>query len=147
MQQLLEEDLTPLRYLCAALQRRLEELPSTRNGLNRTENAALAAIAAGKVTLPDIFRFVSDAEEAPFLGDTMLYWKLAELAQAKQPVIQVTGPGPIPLWETAGDMKAWTLSLTDTGRALLTGTADWLRLNGAETSWRWSEQTRQVEMS
>jgi hypothetical protein len=74
-----------------------------------------------------------------------------KLAQASRPALAITGPGPIPRWETKADLAAWTIALTDTGRALLANKADWVKLNGIdrwvggarmdgrENMWRWDD--------
>lgn len=121
-------------YLADALRRQLEEFPSLRNGLGRTEHECLAAVAAGNHGLIDIFNAVSDMEPRPFLGDTMLWDWVDKLTKAGEPALQVTGPGPIPRWETKADIKAWSVALTGTGRKVLAGEVDWMKLNGVD---RW----------
>ena len=54
-------------FLTSALWRFVEELPSKRNGLSRTEQAILAAVAAGGLTPKEVFRKLF-ADEAPVTG-------------------------------------------------------------------------------
>ena len=68
-----------LPYLAPALRRLLEELPGTRDGLGRTERQLLEAVAAGARTRVDAFLASMAAEEAPFMGDTIAFDRLAEL--------------------------------------------------------------------
>ena len=63
-----------------ALVRHLEQFPSVRNGLNRTENQALSAVAAGHATPAEIFAAVADMEERPFMGDSTFWSYLKGLA-------------------------------------------------------------------
>jgi hypothetical protein len=127
-------DTSPLPYLADALSRQLEELPSARNGLGRTENECLAAVAAGNTGLVGIFNAVSDMEPRPFLGDTMLWHWVDQLSRGVRPALEVSGPGPVPRWETKADLGEWRIALTGTGHKLLAKEADWVDLNGID---RW----------
>lgn len=150
-------DTTALPYLGDALFRQLEQLPSTRNGLSRLENECLAAVAAGNGGLVNIFNAVSDMEPRPFLGDTMLWDWVDRLAKGAHPALRISGLGPVPRWETKADLAAWAITLTDTGRALLTGETDWVDLNGMDrwvggvhldgqaNMWRWDDNQKKVE--
>ena len=60
-----------------ALRRLLEELPGTRDGLGRTERQLLEAVAAGARDRVDAFLAAMRAEEAPFMGDTTAFDRLA----------------------------------------------------------------------
>ena len=93
-----------LPYLAPALRRLLEELPGTRDGLGRTERQLLEAVAAGARTPVDAFLASMAAEEAPFMGDTIAFDRLAELDGL------VSGNG--------------SLQLTEDGRAVLAGDKD-----------------------
>ena len=101
-----------------ALRRLLEELPGARDGLARTERQLLAAIAAGARTREQAFVDAAASEEAPFLGDTIAFERLDELAG-----------GPQPLVTAGGD-----LALTAAGAEVLAGRADRVALNGFD---RW----------
>ena len=103
-----------LPYLAPALRRLLEELPGTRDGLGRTERQLLEAVAAGARTPVDAFLASMAAEEAPFMGDTIAFDRLAELDGL------VSGNG--------------SLQLTEDGRAVLAGDKDRVALLGFD---RW----------
>ena len=70
-----------LPFLAPALRRLLEELPGARDGLTRTERQLLAAVAAGARTREQAFVEAIANEEAPFLGDTIAFERLEELAR------------------------------------------------------------------
>src|SRR4051812_29682980 len=70
---LLDTHTAALPHLAPALRRLLEELPAVGDGLSRTERQALAAIAAGARTPPEVFAAAQRAEEAAFLGDTWMW--------------------------------------------------------------------------
>jgi RNA polymerase sigma factor (sigma-70 family) len=67
----LRQDTSALPFLAGAMRRYLEELPSPRNGLSRTEEAALRIAAArGPMRWQRLFLAVQETEERPFMGDT-----------------------------------------------------------------------------
>jgi hypothetical protein len=103
-----------LPYLAPALRRLLEELPGTRDGLGRTERQLLEAVAAGARTPVDAFLASMAAEEAPFMGDTIAFDRLAELDGL-----------------VSGNRS---LQLTEDGRAVLAGDRDRVALLGFD---RW----------
>jgi len=126
-----------LPFLGAALRRLLEELPSTSDGLARSERQLLEALAGGATSLADLLLASFEQEEAPFLGDTWLVERLDRLAR-----------GPRPLVEGRWD-------LTADGRAVLAGRLDaveavqpdrWLggtHVHGARP-WRWDPEAGRV---
>lgn len=114
-----------LPFLAWALRRHLEQFPSTRNGLSRSEQQALEAIAAGAATVRDAFVASQRREDPIFLGDTVFAGYLEELSQ-----------GPVPLVELRPDADVMdaVVALTDTGAAVLRDDADRVRVNGID---RW----------
>ena len=126
-----------LPFLGAALTRLLEELPSARDGLARSERQLLEALAGGATSLADLLLASFEQEEAPFLGDTWLVERLDRLAGGPRPLVE----------------DGWRL--THDGRATLDGRLDaveavqpdrWLggvRVQGPRP-WRWDADTRQV---
>jgi hypothetical protein len=137
-----EHESPALPFLRPALIRHLQQFPSMFNGLSRTEQAALEAIAAGATRIGDAFAETQRREEAMFLGDAVFIDYMRELAGGSTPLVTMSGDG----------MDA-TLSLTDAGRAVLRGKADRVKLNGIdrwfggvhlegrEAAWRWDGQT------
>src|SRR4051794_21763549 len=121
-----------LPFLAPALRRLLEELPGPRDGLGRTERAMLAAVAAGARTRMDAFVAAMGEEEAPFMGDTIAFDRLAELG---------------PLLEDDGGLR-----VSEAGAAVLEGRADrvelvgfdrWLggvHLRAEDGVWRWDRE-------
>jgi hypothetical protein len=132
-------------FLAAALRRHLEQFPSTRNGLSRSEQQALDAIAAGAATVRDAYVESHQRREDPiFLGDTVFADYLQELSR---------GPAPLVELRHEADVMRAGVALTDTGAAVLRGAADRVRLNGIdrwlggvhlqghEAAWRWDGST------
>jgi hypothetical protein len=139
---LLRRDTSALPFLDGALRRHLEEFPSVRNGLSRTEEQALTVLAEGATSFDDLFRTVQALEERPYLGDTSFLRTLRELAARPWPLVRIE----------AGhneSTRALQVSLTDTGLGVLRGKQDWVRLHGIErwlggvhlsgreAAWRW----------
>lgn len=156
LERLINDDTTPLPFLRAALLRHLREFPSKENGLNRTERMAMEAVASGESRPDRIFRAVNDREEVFWMTDGMFYPSLKQLAGGPSPLLKVNGADS---WPTGNaPITGLTLGLTDTGRAVLTGEADWIKLNGidrwlggvhlhgAESAWRWDEENRRLRI-
>lgn len=148
--ELARSGLDALPYLPAALARHLRELPSTENGLGRTEQLALEAVEAGAATAGMVFEQVQEREPAPWLGDTMLYAILAALSRMRTPLIRLGGSWPA----DGSGFAAARVGLTDAARAVLgrkvdavalAGIERWVggvELRGTRAAWRWDETTR-----
>jgi hypothetical protein len=136
--ELLNEDISALPFLRAAILRSLEELPSPQRGVGRTELAALRAIANGARTRGAIFAATQEDEEAPFISEQSFFRRLDRLAGSSTPL--VTG------------MESAMPALTPLGLDVLAGRSDaaawrpidcWL--GGANITngnlWRWDDLT------
>ena len=151
IEDLLQQDCSALPYLADALKRHLEQYPSVTNGLNRLQREALEVVASGMNKLGQIFSEVSQKEERPFFGDTILWECLDEMAGGNAPLLKIDGPGPLksPLWEPIQKIERWSVALTSTGQDVLSDNADFVKLNGIdrwlggvhlqdlEARWRW----------
>jgi hypothetical protein len=138
-----------LPWLPAALVRHLEELPWTTDELGRTERHALRALELGAATPSACFRAAMDMEEAPWLGDSMFYYVLAQLASRAEPLATVAARWP----EDAERYGAASAHLTGSGRAVVRGERHappdhrerWVggvRLGGGCREWRWDPVSR-----
>ncbi|MEA2384301.1 MAG: hypothetical protein QOH72_4272 [Solirubrobacteraceae bacterium] len=156
---LLNTHTAALPHLAPALRRLLEELPAVGDGLGRTERQALQAIAAGARTPHEVFLATQRAEEAPFLGDTWMWARLAELGRGGERLVQTTGGmtlGPPPPRSDADGFLDHELELTANGRAALDGEADraalvpldrWvggIHVTGPDPAWRWDRATERA---
>lgn len=130
-------------WLAAALERHLEEFPSTRTGLSRIEGQALHCLASrGPMTLSSLFTAATLEEERPFLADTTFLWLMRKLAQHAQPLVEWTA------------MNTWRL--TPLGLLVHHGAVDRVRtcgidrwrggvhLGGFEAAWRWDPAQRRL---
>jgi hypothetical protein len=111
---------TALPFLAAALQRFLEEYPWTSDGLSRTERQVLQAAAAGKRKKTEIYQESRKQEDVPW-GDSSVYLRMAWLASGPKPALEEPQKGEY--------------VLTDYGRQLLAGQADWITLQGGIDRW------------
>jgi hypothetical protein len=136
----------------AALGRHLQQFPSVENGLSRTEQQALEALAAGPRLMRDLYeRSHLEREEAIFMGDVVFVEHLAALRDNPVPLIRTNhAVAPLRLDDD--------VALTDEGRQVLEGRADrvgmcgidrWLggvQLTGHGPVWRWDSARRTVRM-
>ncbi|MDQ6932131.1 MAG: DUF1835 domain-containing protein [Candidatus Eremiobacteraeota bacterium] len=126
-----------LPYLSGAMQRLAQEFPSVGNGLSRTEQQMLSAVARGSARKEDIFATCQSQEEAAFLGDATFYAKLQVLCDPAAPLIAQVGE---------------EYSITPLGLKVLRSESDWLDSHVLErwiggvhltpkSQWRWNEAT------
>jgi hypothetical protein len=156
---LLNTHTAALPHLAPALRRLLEELPAVGDGLGRTERQALEAIAAGARTPHEVFLATQQAEEAPFLGDTWMWARLADLGQGDGRLVQTTAGaplGPPPPRPGSEGFAEQSIELTANGRAVLDGDADraalvpldrWvggIHVTGVDPAWRWDRATERA---
>jgi len=129
-------------FLSAALARFLDEYPGTSDGLSRTERQILQAAAAGKRKKADIYMESRKQEDVPW-GDLSVYLRLAWLSVGANPAL-IESPKN-------------EFTITDAGRQLLEGKADWIKLQGGidlwlggvhltgdEPKWRWDNEKKSL---
>lgn len=150
IQVLVTEGTPELPSLAMALQRHLAEFPCVRNGLGLTEQLALQGVLAGADRPRDIFEVVQRFEDAPWLGDTMLFAKLRLLTQGPAPLLEPCGEA-VPAVSDPGFL-ATRFELTLEGHLVMGEKADWYQLcspaqwhggvllEGPEPAWRWDDR-------
>jgi hypothetical protein len=120
-----------LPYLGRALQRLIEEYPSTADGLARSERQALEAIAAGDDTAESVFRASAAREEFAYLGDASFERYLVRLGAGAMPLIRFSDGEkvePAVPGGPAGSFWSRSLSLTEHGSRVLDGRANRIEL-------------------
>ena len=145
----IEDGTRDLPFLASALRRHLEQFPSTANGLSRSEEQALEAIAGGGNTPAEAFAVYQEREEPVFLSDAVFASYLRDLSEAGEPLVRFGGGGT-----RTGDFS-WNreIMLTPKGREVLRGDKDRVRLVridrwlggvhlGEDTLWRWDRSTQ-----
>jgi hypothetical protein len=139
----LATDTSALPYLAAALARYLEEFPSTRDGLSRSERRLLEIAGAGPIPLLHAFPRMHDDETAFYITDESLEDRVDELSSPGVALLALNArSGP------EGHGLHGEIELTGAGREVLDG-ADrvvrygidrWLggvHLSGRGPLWRW----------
>lgn len=123
-----EEKCGPLTFLPKAIKRHLQELPSRRNGLGRTDQIILESIHAGAASGIEAFRCYQQQDPAPYLGDLMFWAHLHDLAAAPAALISMQGEFPIE-----------TLSLTELGQEVLANKRNYMQLQAKtpDSLYRW----------
>src|SRR5436305_10862029 len=146
---LLPRDTSPLPFLAGALRRHLDELPSTLYCLARTERQILRGLADGAGTFEELFRATQGMEERVYMGDVSFLRALRELASSPRPLVRLAPA-------VAGSPYPQRIALTTTGRDVLDGRDDWVRirgidrwlggvhLQGPDAAWRWYEAGRRL---
>lgn len=123
--QLLSKDTSALPFLHASILRLLQEYPFIENGLSRTEQTALNAVASGSKSPAQIFEYVQDQEQARFMGDVVFWTILRQFCRCDPPLLSMDGVN-----ESEFSFHSKTqLSLTDAGKSVLIGEANWLALH------------------
>jgi hypothetical protein len=142
IEEVLAGDTSPLPYLEGALLRHLEEFPAVAGGLSRSERQILRALDRGAANFEEVFRATQGMEERIYMGNSSFHRILRELAASPRPLVRLeTG--------ASGALRTLRISLTPTGREVLAGQDDWVRirgidrwlggvhLQGPEAAWRW----------
>jgi hypothetical protein len=151
IQRLLNQDTTPLAFLAGALRRHLEEFPSTREGLSRTERDILELLCRGPRSPRDLFPAQQALEERIFMGDSTFRWLLEELSAVDPRAIALRTER-----DDGAQLPRGVASITAFGRDLLDARADrvaacgidrWLggvHLEGRGPMWRWDAATNRL---
>lgn len=145
---------TVLPHLAPALRRHLQQFPSVENGLSRTEQQTLEALARGVTRVKDLFVAANhEREEAVFMGDLAFLFHIRGLALGPAPLIRSIDAGPE---DRARVSLSDDVTLTDHGKRVLAGEADritlcgierWLggvHLTGHQVPWRWNERAQRL---
>ena len=146
-----QTDTSPLPFLAAALRRFLEEYPWATDGLSRTERRLLELAAAGTVDLSAAFPRMHDGEDVYYVTDSSIA-ALAETLSRTSPTLLTLARGPI----AGDDLLQGSVTLTQTGRAVLAGERDrittcgidrWLggvHLQSETDLWRWDDKRQRI---
>ncbi|WP_232365984.1 DUF1835 domain-containing protein [Methylocystis silviterrae] len=140
-----------LPQLGRAVQRHCQELPWRGNGLSLTEQLILQLLAEHPRTVAEMYsRLMMEREPLPWLTDLMILFMVERMKRVTEPVF--TGA-------FEGEERRWPkerLTITPLGRAVLTGSVDWLSLRpparwlggvfvpGSSPCWRWSHAAASV---
>jgi hypothetical protein len=139
---LAQEKSSPLPFLSSALQRFLQEYPWTSDGLSRNERQVLQAVASGARKREEIYFESRKQEEVPW-GDGSVYLRLDGLSDGMNPALV--------------EVHKNEFAVTEAGRQVLQGEADWIHLSGgidrwlggvhlhgAQSQWRWDDPQKMI---
>ena len=146
-------DLLP--FLGQALRAHLRRFPSMKNGLGSIENKGLELIHDGSKSFIELFPRFGDAEPDYGLGDAQFWLALQRLSGGSQPLLRIengTNGGHELTSDIAHNAK---FELTEPGKAVLRGDADFVELNGIDlwlggvhlspnNLWRWDESSERI---
>jgi len=151
LEDILARDTSALPFLGAALARHLEEFPSDRDGLSRTERRMLEQAIDGPAPIHEAFRRMHDGETAYYIADSWFVDRARDLAHASPALMDLTMAS-----DGEKAMPAGTMALTPAGRDVLRGEADRVKLCGIDRwlggvhvhgngrAWRWSDGARRL---
>lgn len=135
---LLGTDTAALPHLGAAILRMLEELPSAKAGVSRTQRHILEVVESGAQTPGRIFQAYQKCEEAQFMGDWSFFNRLDSLANTEHPALL---SGTNASFEPSGGEEAirayldTTFELSDFGKDVLAEDGDFAALNSIDFWW------------
>jgi hypothetical protein len=129
LREVIAGDTAALPYLAPALGRHLEEFPSERNGLSRTEESILNAVESGAKPIEEVFHQVTAGERYFFIGDSSFWTLVVRLATASPALLDVDISGA-----SGGALPHGTIGITQSGRDVLNACADRIELCGID---RW----------
>ena len=158
LEELIRRGTPALPHLSAALLRFLREFPSVKNGLSLIEDRALQAIARGRSMLHEAFIAAHhEQEEHVFLGDAVFALSLQRMSSVEKPLLVMEDGSPVQVPREPGAVEGFwqrRAVVTGTGKDVLSGKLDHLRLNGIRRwlggtflqgrgpVWRWDEDRR-----
>jgi hypothetical protein len=161
VERLARGDTSALPFLADALWRHLEQFPSVRNGLSRSETQALEAITSGPRSLLDAFVVANvEREERIFLGDAVFARYVEGLSRGRVPLLRLESGGGVVAPRTPEQHRGYwesRVELTRAGHAVLEGSMDWLEINGidrwlggvhlsgGDARWRWDGAARRLQ--
>ena len=119
---LLAQDTTALAYLGNAVQRQLEEYPSTQTGLSRTQQTILELLHTEPKHGGRLFGDYRQTEEAMFMGDLSFWEILSEMLRSSCPLLAL--PAGRQAYDPRNPDDAFRL--TDVGKDVLLGNTFWL---------------------
>ncbi|MBF0263794.1 MAG: hypothetical protein HQL46_00855 [Gammaproteobacteria bacterium] len=122
---LLDIDTSALEFLKSGVIRMIQEFPSQKNGLSRTEQQALTIISKGEKHPGKVFGKNQQLEESMFMGDSSFWHILYSFLNSSPPLLAIAKGKELTL-PTKPDQE---LSITQAGNDVLSGQLDWTDIN------------------
>ena len=161
MADLAHADWSALPFLADAFTRQLEELPSSRNGLSRSERQILEAVAQRPLSFHEVFKRTANREARIYCGDATMARYIERMSRHAFPLLRHPTGERIDAPRTEADSSAFRnseIALTAVGREVLRCDRDWIELGGSDrwlggihldgprTLWRWDSDAGQPVM-
>lgn len=155
LEKVLEIDTHSLPFLQAALRAHLRRFPSTANGLGAIESLGLELIQNDPQTFENVFQHLGKVEPVYGLGDSQFWTVLARMTQVRQPLLRIQNGDSEARLGSVVEPKA-VFEITDVGRKVIKGDADFVELNGIdlwlggvhltdkEQMWRWDDELNRI---
>jgi hypothetical protein len=136
IEQFLQQDLSPLPFLHAALARHLEEFPCAHDGLTRTERQILTLVAGGVESPAAVFAENLQLELVLHLGDWGTYSLIERLTAGPNPLLHCAPDGRFAFRAGVDPqrLREPSLRLTALGRQVLGG----VHVKTGQPLWTWS---------
>jgi len=149
LQHVASGDTSALPFLAGALERLLEEYPSVRNGVGRTEQQVLDILARAPRSAAALFVENQRREERVFMGDASFWLRLRQLAAEPAPLVRLHGGA------SDREIARSDVEITTDGWRVLGGRADRIALAGIDRwiggvhlrgapDWRWDGEARRI---
>lgn len=135
---LLDTDTAVLPHLDAAVLRMLEELPSARGGVSRTQRHILEVVEDGFETPGRIFQAYQHCEEAQFMGDWSFFNRLDSLTHTEHPALLSSTDAAFKPLGGEDTIRAYldtTFGLSALGKEILAEDEDFAALNPIDFWW------------
>ena len=142
-----------LPFLREAFDRLWQEYPNRTNGLSLLQNRILQALDKGLKTAWQVYTRVNSQEKRVFLDFLLMWPHVVQLTSARHQLIAFEP------YDASAPASARPLRITDTGREVLAGEKDHIRINGIDrwiggvhletqkTIWRYDEQLATLQQS
>ena len=124
-------------HLNEALWRYIEELPDSATGLSLQQYRVLESVQSGYQSPHSIYKFVHKHEKYFIAGDWSLWRVIAEMINAKHPLIETVDGKPFsyPPVDISDEFDKQNFSLTKIGEQVLNAEISNLDLNGRDRHW------------
>jgi hypothetical protein len=127
IEELIKADTSELPFLSTALTSHLRRFPAVTNGLGEIERSALELVDLGNHNFEQLFPKFVRAKAVYGLGDSQLWISLVDLTHGPQPLITSEGDA-----EPQEISHATNFALTETGKSVLNGESDFIKINGID---------------
>ncbi|MCQ6561826.1 sigma-70 family RNA polymerase sigma factor [Paenibacillus mendelii] len=146
-----------LPFVHHAFQLHLARLPSVHNGLGIVEQTTLEMVQNGLHSPMELFEQVGNKLHVLGMGDLQYWHHLAKISQGPYPLLRAEGLEAFPNYkDPAPSFRHCKLVLTELGRSVMAGEADWITVNGIDEwyggvhlqghsiPWRWDANHRRI---